>query len=302
MANTLGGSSICLVLELGALGVNRKVATSEIDTRGADPDAVSVSKEILTCKSYDRLLSAQGDLKRWVRSLALPSQLFTRGSIYLIPVGLVEQVDERIRFERDRILGAGVNGSPSLLDSFMSDYDSAVESARVRLGPLFDPTDYPAAFRVRRSFKVAHSYLSLDTPGQLAEISPEIFQREREKAEARIATILEEVEGALAATMQDLVSHMLDRLNPGADGKPKIFRNSLVENFSEFLATFTARNASGNTDLEGIANRCRSILAGVDADALRSVPVARAAVVAGMAEVKAALDTMIAARPSRMFS
>jgi hypothetical protein len=294
----LDSNTICLVLELGALGVHRKVATSSVDTRGTDPELVSVNKEILTCKSYDRLCSAQGELKREIRALALPSVLFSRGSIYMLPVAHVERADEKVRAAQARIL----TDEDSLLEAFMSDYAVETERARYRLGQMFDPNDYPIPSRVRRSFKVSHSYLSLETPGLLAEISPEIFQRERLKAAERVASMVEDVESALATAMQDLIAHMLDRLQPGADGKPRIFRDSLVSNFADFLGTFSARNVAGNSDLEGIAERARQVLAGVDAGTLRAMPMERADVVARFSEIKSSLDAMIAIRPARMFS
>lgn len=293
----LDTGTICLVLELGALGTRRKVATSAVDTRGADPELVAVSKEILDCPEYDRIVSAQGDLKRRVRSLALPSQLFSRGSIYMVPVGLVEQADEMI-VEAERAI---ISDPASLLERFLTVYDAATDRARVRLGPMFDPTDYPSPFRVRRAFKVAHSYLSLETPGKLAEISPALFQRERAKAEQKISSMVEDVESALTLALADLCSHMVERLQPSADGKPKIFRDSLVSNFSEFLTTFSARNVSGNADLEAVAERARGLLSGVDAGVLRTVPTIRDGVAAGFAEIKLSLDSMVAARPSRMF-
>lgn len=42
---------------------------------------------------------------------------------------------------------------------------------------------------------------------------------------------------------------MVDRLSNGDDGKPKILRNGMIDNLTEFFATFEERNLFNDDEL-----------------------------------------------------
>jgi len=209
----------------------------------------------------------------------------------LIPLGLVEQVDAKISEYQDL--------RRDLVDRFLAVYDAAVASAKTRLNGLFDAADYPGVEKVRAAFYVDVRYLAFGVPEKLEGIRRDIFEREKTKAETQWREASDEVRQALRAGLADLVDRMVERLKGNGDGKPRVFRDTMVTNLGEFLDTFAPRNITDDEQLGRLVDRCRNLLDGVDADALRASDAIRSRVKSGMEQVQATLDTMVIDRPSR---
>jgi hypothetical protein len=84
---------------------------------------------------------------------------------------------------------------------------------------------------------------------------------------------------------------MVDRLTSD-NGKPRVFRDSLVSNLADFLQVFDVRNLGNDEDLAKLAERCRELMAGVEPKDLRTDTALRAEVQRGFSEVKARLDRL----------
>ena len=280
--------AVCLSLAMGCLGTRRKVAATSIQV-DADKDMLHVSKAILESEELDAIKTFDGEMRVWLAKRALPSP-FRRGT-YLIPLDLVEQVDGKIvEYQEKRRF---------LTDAFLAAYDQSVESAKKRLNGLFNAADYPGADKVRAAFYVDVRYLAFGVPEKLEGIRKDLFEREKAKAETQWREASDEVRQALRAGLADVVDHMVERLQGNGDGKPKVFRDTLVENMSEYLELFDPRNITDDIQLAQLVGRCKNVLDGVDADALRASDAIRAKVKSGMQEVQAVLDTMVIDRPAR---
>jgi hypothetical protein len=280
--------AVVLSLTIACLGTRRKVPATSVQV-DADKDMLHVSKAILESDELDAIKTLDGEMRTWLGKRALPSP-FRRGT-FLIPLDLVEQVDGKIvEYQEKRRF---------LTDAFLAVYDKSVEDAKRRLNGLFDAADYPRADKVRASFCVGVQYLAFGVPEKLEGIRKDLFEREKAKAEAQWKDAADEVRQALRAMLAELVDHMVERLHGNGDGKPKVFRDSLVENLSEYLELFDPRNITDDTQLAQLVERCRHTLDGVDADALRASDAIRTKVRLGMTQVQAVLDTMVVDRPAR---
>ena len=100
----------------------------------------------------------------------------------------------------------------------------------------------------------------------------------------------------------DLVGHMVERLTPSPDGKKKIFKDSMIGNFKEFIGSFADRNICGDEELAALVQQAQNILAGKPVDALRKDEAVRQSVLDGMAAMKANLDKMVGDKPARAIS
>jgi hypothetical protein len=280
--------AVCLSLTVGCLGTRRKIPATSVQVE-ADRDMLHVSKAILESKELDAIKTLDGELRTWLGKRALPSP-FRRGT-YLIPLDLVEQVDGRIGEYQEK--------RQKLVEGFLAAYDAAVANAKQRLNGLFDATDYPGADKVRAAFYVDPRYLAFGVPAKLESIRRDLFEREKAKAQAQWKEASEEVRQALRLGLADLVDHMVGRLQGNGEGKPKVFRDTMVQNLTEFLDLFQARNVTDDDQLRQLVNRCKTVLDGVDANALRASDAIRIKVRDGMAQVQTVLDTMVVDRPAR---
>ncbi|MEI8384306.1 MAG: hypothetical protein WCJ09_29635, partial [Planctomycetota bacterium] len=96
-----------------------------------------------------------------------------------------------------------------------------------------------------------------------------------------------------------LVSHLTERLSGGDDGKPKVFRDSAVENLKEFFGRFQQLNVRSNADLDSLVEQAQRILKGVEPQHLRDNVTRRQQIVSQLAGVQASVDGMLVDRPRR---
>jgi hypothetical protein len=284
--------AVCLLVELRRLGNSRRTPSGSVVT-DADRDMFRVNKSLLDSPELKKIAQLDGEMRRYVASRCLPSMFKT--GVYLLPNGLIEEVDARIeKFAVERA---------ELVEDFCKVYDAQKSAAADKLKSMYNPADYAAsAEEVRAAFSVRTQYVAFDTPGTLRDIKRAIFEREAGKAAAQWTEALAECRQVLRAELASLIDHALDRLTPGADGKPRVFRDSLIKNLDEFFSTFNARNSIGeDADLDALVAQARTILGGVSPDELRKSDAARSDVLSRLAQVKGQLDTMIVEKPSRGF-
>lgn len=298
LAATLTARTIAVQLEIKRLGVRKRVPTTVIKVRDqaeekTDPDALRVSKELISCDQYDAIITLDSAFRSRLLKRALPSML--RRGVYLVPIELIEKIDREIRiYQQTRDM---------LVSQFVEAYGAAVQDARARLSTLFDPSDYPPAEDVRRAFEVRVQYVSFDVPANLERLSATVFERERSKLQASMQSAADEVRTYLRKGLLDLVAHLHDRLTPDpATGKPKIIRESTVESFQDWLSLFEYRNVTDDAQLEQLVKQCRRALDGADAPSLRKDDKYREQLSAEMAGVKDSLGKMIVDRPARKFA
>ena len=103
-------------------------------------------------------------------------------------------------------------------------------------GASTTPADYP---RVTSSglFDVTWDFPSVEPPGYLQRLSPELYEQECRRVAAQFDEAVQLAEQAFLHELSQLVSHLTERLSGTEDGKPKVFRDSVVENLSEFFET-----------------------------------------------------------------
>jgi len=87
---------------------------------------------------------------------------------------------------------------------------------------------------------------------------------------------------------------------PSARGTPpKVFRDSVVENFGEFFDRFRRLNVRSNDQLDELVAQARRVISGIEPQALRENAALRQQVASQMAAVEASLDGLMVDRPRR---
>ena len=85
---------------------------------------------------------------------------------------------------------------------------------------------------------MAWDFPSVEPPDYLRQLSPALYEQERARVAARFDEAVRLAEEAFTAELAKLVSHLTERLTGQDDGKPKVFRDSAVENLNEFFSRF----------------------------------------------------------------
>jgi hypothetical protein len=288
MGQDLAQRTVCVKVRLGRLGNTRKVSNSQVEV-DTDKSLIRVSKHLLDSQELREVANFDGEIRRYLYDTCLPFE----AGIHLCPLPLLEQMEAQMRGFAAR--------RQELVAGFLEAYPRLCQDAAKRLRSLYNPGDYPPVEHVRQQFTFLWQYISFGVPDQLREISTKIWQEEREKAAQVMAEAGHEIQQVLRTAMAELVKHMRDRLKDGPDGKPLRFKETTVSNLVEFLGTFDFRNVTDDEELKALVDRARTILGGVDAEALRTTTDVRARVQQEMADLAAELDTMIVKKPGRKF-
>ncbi len=285
----LDKNSILLLMRLSKLGNRRKVSSGMVEV-DADKEVITVGKLLLDCKELADISTFDGQIRQYVYVRSLPSGVLKEG-VYRLPLTLVDEVDRGLKNLGDQRL--------QLIDEFLTVYPIKVDEARTRLRALYNPADYPPVEQVRQAFDFQWRYLALGVPNTISNV---LIQQEREKASQDLAAEMDEIRLALRMAFADLVNHATAALTVGPDGKPKIFRDSLVSNLEQFFNYFDARNLTGDEDLADLVQRARDIMKGVRPEDLRTDMDLRREVQQTMAEVKDSINANVMMKPSRRFS
>jgi hypothetical protein len=106
-------------------------------------------------------------------------------------------------------------------------------------------------------------------------------------------------EEAFTAEFAKVVGHLTERLGGTEDGKPKVFRDSVVENVSEFFARFRTLSVRSNDQLDELVEQAQRIVRGLEPQQLRDNGQLRQQVVTQLSGVQSVLDGLMVDRPRR---
>lgn len=280
--------SVGLVLTFSGIGNRRKVDTSEIEV-DADKELIAVSKKLLDSPELDEISSLDGKARQYIETTALPSML--KRGVYLMPIALIEEADKRLNSFAER--------RHELVETLCHVLQTRIEEAKRRLKGLFEPNDYPRRRDIREQFQLTWQWIEFDTPTALKEVSRSLYEKERRKSEKMWDEMRDQIQEMLRLDLAELVDHLGEKLQPDDSGKPKVFRDSAVTKIQDFLATFDARNITGDVELRALVNRTRALIEDVDADRLRKSRSVRNTVGQGFDEISKAFDAMITVKPKR---
>ena len=133
---------------------SRKVSSSQVAV-DADKALIRVSKTLLDSPELQAIRTLDGDIRHFLYDMCLPFEV----GIHLLPLGLVETVEEKLREFKDK--------RGQLVESFLSAYPRLCQEAAGRLRTLYNPADYRPVDEVRSHFTFSWQYVSYGVPEQL---------------------------------------------------------------------------------------------------------------------------------------
>ena len=280
--------AVNLTVYIGGISNTKRVSSAMVEV-DAEKDRIAVSKRLLESPELKVLSKFDGEIRQYLYKLSLPSIL--KAGVYLIPMTLVPQVESKMKdFALKR---------KQLVEDFLAAYPQRKSEAAAELRGLFNESDYPTEAQIRKAFTFEWQYLNFGTPGKLNEISAAFFEEQQSKMQAKVAEAANEMRDALRVGLQELTSHLAERLAPGEDGGKKIFRDTAVKKVKEFLELFDAKNITDDAALTTLIAKSRAVLDGVDPNSLRKNDALRSTVQAGMADIAKQLDGLLTDAPTR---
>ena len=255
----------------------------------AEGGFLSAGKKLLDTKApaFRAVTAIRTKISDYWRGLSLP---FPESGIRLIRLEGVESFDRTMTDYRAELDDAVAN-----LDRH---FDELKRAAALRLGSLFNPSDYPET--LRGLFGVAWDFPAIDPPDYLVQLAPELYQREQERVRARFEEAVRLAEQAFLDDFARLVGHLTERITgTNEDGSQKVFRDSAVENLDSFFERFRSLNVRSNQQLDDLIAQAQRAVRNVGAQDLRDSESLRSQVATQLSRVQASLDAMLVDRPRR---
>jgi hypothetical protein len=271
----------------------RKTLTAEQRAEAAEPfgtDArfLSAGKRLLDTShpAYKAVTAVRGKVIAYWKSMSLP---YPEPGIRLIRQDRIDEFATKMREFRDELAEAVEN-----LDRHYIDLKA---TARQRLGSLYNSGDYPES--LRNMFSVDFDFPSVQPPDYLQQLNPQLYEEECRRVQSRFDEAVKLAEEAFIAELAKLVSHLTERLSGSDDGKPRVFRDSMIGNLTEFFGRFRELNVRSNAQLDNLVADAQRVIRGVEPQDLRDNQGLRQHVATEMSRVQSVLDGLLVDRPRR---
>lgn len=291
-----------LVLRCHGLGNNRAVdlkqtveaaLTKEGDETKKEVDEVNenvkkrtkVTRWLVDPKVLSKPNAVQGWAKAYLKTEAVSCHRAFGKSAYLVPLERVDVVDAKL----EEMAAELKKRAGEVADV----WDEEVAKEAVLQGPLFNGREYPTAADVRRAYAIEWSYVSFDAPDNLKDVSAAAFKKATKAYERRCTDAFAETKLVMREALQQIVNEFKDRVTPGPDGKPKGYRNTVLDDMLEFLNTYPFRNLAGDDDLTKVTATLAKLTKGLTAEQLKENETVRTKVLGQIEKAATALDGLV---------
>lgn len=224
--------------------------------------------------------------RKLLQRYALP---FPISGLHLVPKDSIDEIDNRLEMFKGDFTNK--------VNSFAEFYAEAREEAKTALGDLFNDTDYPQDIRTK--FKFEWRFLLLDVPTKATFITPETYQREKQKFLDLMDETRELAIAALREEFSEVITHLSDKVTGG--DKPKILRSNMTNRINEFLDGFSDRNLFEDEKLSVLVNEAKSLVKTINGNpyAVQYNDILRQKVTQDFTNLKTAIDAAIEEMPRR---
>ncbi|QDT86379.1 hypothetical protein [Gimesia chilikensis] len=291
-AERLRTSMAAARLSFSWLGVRKSLTAVQknqaADSFGAEGKFLSAGKKLLdtTHPAFKAVTAVRGRAVAYWKGVSLP---YPEAGIRLIRQSEITDFDQRMN-EFQLELETAVRE----LDRHFEELKAA---ARIRLGDLYDPADYPHS--LEGLFAIEHDFPAVEPPNYLKQLNPEVYAQECQRVQQRFDEAVQLAEQAFLEELGRLVEHLTERLSGQSDGKPKVFRDTAVSNLTDFFERFQQLNVRSNEQLDALVERAQQIVTGVAPQQLRDNGTLRQQVASQLSGVQSSLEGLLLDRPRR---
>ena len=166
---------------------------------------------------------------------------------------------------------------------FIEDYDDYVDQARLDLGKLFRIEDYPSKEALQGKFAIRYRITPVpDADHIIAKLATDDTDRVRRDIEQQTEERLHDAVGDLYRRLGEAVERVSERLQEDDNGKPLVFRDTMIANIRNLVDIVPRLNIFGDEELARLCEQVKDKIASVEPDSLRPSrtfdPVSRARV------------------------
>jgi len=157
-------------------------------------------------------------------------------------------------------------------EAFLAVYEQRIEDQRAARGSMWNRDDYPSAEEIRDNVRAEYVIDPIPTGDHfMAEVVHEQAERRQVEINHRVAKCVADSSTWCLEQLLDALERVTDRLSdePDADGKMRIFRDSLVGGTRQVAESMLRLNVAGNKTVADLSKAVIDALEGVEAGELR---------------------------------
>ena len=283
--NSISIASSAMLVELSistwtARKLDKKVSTQVDLDQNAKTRAGNYNKNLLAGTGFlDSITKYAANARAWHLSQTLP---WSDNGLRLLPMSNFMDYKKQLHTLETNY--------ENLVDKFVIAYPNLVNAAAFQLGNLFDRSEYPEADTIARKFKFNVNYLPVPMAGDFrVDINEEAKAEIIASCEGLYKERLDNAMRDAWSRLHECLTRMSDRLavdlvdadedeDRGKMIKPRVFRDSLLENAVELVDLLKHFNLTGDPDMEQARKDLALAVFNHDATELREDMLAREAV------------------------
>ena len=294
LSQQLKDQTAAVMFQSHKFGVRKKV---DAPTRAqaarpfsADPTAIAVSKNLLDTRSqaFADVTAVIIRARRYWKSMTV---FFPVRGTRLIHRDRMTDFDIEMKRFRDEL--------ESAVQDLLGQYKELKKDARQKLGQLYSPSDYPTPDTLVDEFKIEWSYPAVDPPNYLKQPNPRLYEQEQARVAARFEEAMAAAQQTLAAELQQLLAHLVDRLTPNESGRRRSLSPKAIEGLKDFVERFQQLGIHTSGELDSMVRSIQEIAQGVDVASLRQHPEQQAQLFTDVTAAKQAIDELLVDAPDR---
>ena len=261
MAGTISDKAMLVRLVIGEVASfkhDRNVSEEVLASKNAERRSGKFNKKIISSPHLDTFRKNANAARTYHYQHTLP---WMDGGLRVLPSALF--------FEYRQEMSKYKNSAVGYVDDFIKDFPRAKESAKVRLGHLYNDDDYPDPESLRRKFRLEYRFMPIPRGEDWrVDLNDDDIRLIKEDIE-------NQVQAAANESMADVrrrLTDCLEKLYTSLDDDGKIFRNSLIGNAVELVELIPKLNITNDKELDNYAKELKQKFGSVNPDSLRDDP------------------------------
>ena len=236
-----------------------RVASAELNQQKGSGSAARVHKSLLPgVEALDAVQAHVAATRQWLYKETKPwSDLGQRLALM-----------DRFQYISD-YMDAAEKKYRLLVEDFLQQYPLLISAQAFKLNDLFNRAEYPTVEKLRTRFDFRVVYLPVPRTDWVQQLEVDTRTALTERLTLENQRRMDALAQDNRQTVIDTLRNVVDRLSYDADGKPHVFRNTLLTNLADTLSSVKAFNLSKDAALAELITQVEQVVASVDSDELR---------------------------------
>lgn len=260
---SISSSAMLVDLSIGtwtARKLDRKVSDEVNTGKRATKSASRVNKHLLPeVEHLDRIVKFTSAVRQWVYTKTLP---WSDYGPRLVPTAAF--------FDFKRELDEYQREFDTMVQNFLHYYPTLISAQAFKLGDMFNRDEYPSVDEIAHKFRFNVAYLPVPEAGDFrVDIGNEAMQELRDQYAREYSARWDGAMTELRDRMMTSLKHLSERLTPNEDGDRKKFRNNILENLAETLATVRQLNITKDEAINALIQQSEKVIENVTVDEVK---------------------------------